>query len=365
MAPRKSSPAPPTPEACEHVLTKVRAAAVPTDARGLVKQLEPPFQLAARELTLVLNEFVTNGLLIRYPAMTAKGADRYWDRDLNAIGKAATLEALHQTELPVTAKDLAPQLRGPYKYAEKHLVPILQEAAADGQITRFPPKTAKGKLRYWHLGHEEYGRRMLLQLLQSKGPQTVAKLQASLKDLDQSQFDAVFQSLRAAGTLFVHPPVKSGAELFGLRPPAPEVYLKNVQTELTKAVAKLRNVRVPLDALRRAIVQISEAAGVPFSGTVIAAPPAETCVVNLLDLLRRLDSGTTRGTLVTARDLRQAAGLPKSTFDREVLNLARSGQVSLHKHDFPASLTESERDELIADGHGNFFIGLALRQSGV
>lgn len=365
MAPRKTPPFSPSPEAREHVVMRVRAAVEPAEARLLVKQLEPPFQMTAKDLTPILDDLVTSGVLIRYPGKTAKGADRYWDRDLNAIGRAAALEALRQTDLPVTAKDLAPRLKGPFRYSEKHLVPILEEAAADGQILRFLPKTAKGKARYWHHDLLEYGRRVAINTLQSKGPQTASKLKTALKELDKSQFDRVFQSLRETGILFVHPPVKSGVELFGLRPPTPEAYLKSVQTDLSQAVKKLREAHVPLEALRRAIVQIAEAAGVPFSAAATASDPDEAPVVDLIELMHQLHASASRGTLVSTRDLRRAASLPKATFDRAVLELARAGQVSLHKHDFPASLTESERDELIADGYGNFFIGLALRQSNI
>ena len=364
MVKQKNPSPPPTQEAREHVLVKARAAAGPIDARTLAKQLEPPFQLAVKDLTPVLDDFVGDGTLFRYPGKTAKGAARYWDRDLTAIARKAALAALERVDLPITAKDLALQMNGPFKFVEKELTPILEEAASHGQLHRFAPKSAKGKARYW--GHDllEYGRRSALRTLQSKGPLAAAKLQTFLKEVDKIQFDQVLRTLREAGSIFPHPPVKSGPELFGVRPPVPEVYLKIVLTELTKTVKKLRDASVPLEALRRAIVQIVEAAGISFSASATGAKDVETKSVDFMSLMRQLESGASRGALVGARDLRRAAGLPKATFDEAVFDLARAGQVSLHKHDYPASLTESERDELITDGHGHYYIGVALRQSG-
>jgi len=365
MAKSKSPPLPPTPEAREHILVKVRAAAEPVDARTLAKQVEAPFQFTAKELTPVLDDFTARGILIRYPGKTAKGADRYWDRDLNAIGRIAAIEALEQFELPVSAKEIAARVKGPFKFTEKDLTPILDAAVLDGRIHRFAPKTARGKTRYWCYDTLEFGCRLAVQTLNTKGPLTAAKLQAALKELDNVLFEQVFQSLRDAGTLFVHPPVKTGAELFGIRPPAPEAYLKNVQLELTKTVKKLRDAHVSPDVLRRAIVQLVESAGISFNTSKTGDHRVETSSVDLIGLMNRLESGAARGSLVSARDLRRAAGLPKTSFDQAVLDLARAGEVSLHKHDYPASLTDAERDELVTDGNGNYFVGVAVRQPAV
>ena len=62
--------------------------------------------------------------------------------------------------------------------------------------------------------------------------------------------------------------------------------------------------------------------------------------------------------------LRRAARLDKAHFDAAVLDLSRQGRVSLHRHDYPASLTPQERDELVTDGAGTYYVGLALRQTG-
>ena len=81
----------------------------------------------------------------------------------------------------------------------------------------------------------------------------------------------------------------------------------------------------------------------------------------LVRLMRQLDAGADRGALVTARVLRAAAGLPKRQFDELALQLSRAGRIVLHRHDFAGSLSAAERDELVTDGAGEYFVGMALR----
>ncbi len=79
--------------------------------------------------------------------------------------------------------------------------------------------------------------------------------------------------------------------------------------------------------------------------------------------MRRIEPGADRGALIGARDLRRAARLEKQAFDQAVLDLARQGRLSLHRHDYPASLSPAEREDLVADGAGAFYVGLALRRN--
>ena len=70
------------------------------------------------------------------------------------------------------------------------------------------------------------------------------------------------------------------------------------------------------------------------------------------------------GALVSLSDLRRslAAAIPdKPTFDRLVLRLAESERVALHHHDYPGGLSQEERDALVVDDRGNYYVGIALR----
>lgn len=67
------------------------------------------------------------------------------------------------------------------------------------------------------------------------------------------------------------------------------------------------------------------------------------------------------GALIPIRKLRGALRLPKERFDTAVLDLYMKDTLILHHHDYVGSLSDAERDELVLDRHGNYYIGVALR----
>ena len=76
-----------------------------------------------------------------------------------------------------------------------------------------------------------------------------------------------------------------------------------------------------------------------------------------------ISTGIDRGTLVALRDIRDVAMMSKVEFDTAIFALAQQGLISLHRHDFPKSLSQSERDEMVTDNQGNYYVGVAIRQS--
>ena len=288
--------------------------------------------------------------------------------------REAVLNAIRVTAEPVTASQIAKLLAPPHKLVEARVIPILEEYADAATLHRFPPKTARGKPRYWDRDIRDLGSLLVTAALAKKGPQSKADLRKAAKQLSDVEFHAVFQRLIELHSLFEHPPLpKKKSTLFGSRPPAPEAYLKDVGTQLTKVVAQLEAAAVPRDELRRALVQLVEATGISFGTTTtpstVATPPPDNREqpvheesVDLVSLMSRIEPAADNGALVTARNLRRAANLEKSEFDRAVLDLARQGRLTLHRHDFATSLTEAERDELVTDGAGTFYVGMALRR---
>lgn len=65
------------------------------------------------------------------------------------------------------------------------------------------------------------------------------------------------------------------------------------------------------------------------------------------------------GALLSVAVVRTEAALPKATFDRIALQLMRAGELVLHEHDFPASLSASTLEAMIQEGK-RAFIGMAL-----
>jgi quercetin dioxygenase-like cupin family protein len=94
----------------------------------------------------------------------------------------------------------------------------------------------------------------------------------------------------------------------------------------------------------------------------------------MLDAIRDLDPGAWRGALVSVQELRREfPRVSKQEFDASVLDLARQGVLSLHRHDYPASLSVAELAGLVHSPvndswstdrfPGAYFCGVAIRQS--
>ena len=267
---------------------------------------------------------------------------------------------------PVTARQLSGLLAGWFKIPELVLVPILDESVSNGSLHPFPAATAKGKPRYWDRDFVEYGQLQIEKTIQKKGPQPIAKLKTAAKGLSDSQFKQAFQNLISSQRVREHPPMgKSKTLKYGTAPPAVEPYLKDVGKQLSKIVEQLIGAGVDRGAITEAIGSWLSQSGLPLSGNRITSgvsPALAPVQLDLLMLMRQIEPGAERGALVASRELRRAANSDKADFDRAVLDLARQGRLMLHRHDHASGLSSSERDELVTDGAGTYYVGMALRR---
>jgi hypothetical protein len=67
---------------------------------------------------------------------------------------------------------------------------------------------------------------------------------------------------------------------------------------------------------------------------------------------------------VVIADVWRKSGLPKDRFDRAVLDLYRKGAIVLHRHDAPFVISEEQRNELLNDGEGRYYVGVSWTYSG-
>lgn len=358
--PKKSSlVSQPSAEARADVLAIVRRQAEPIALKAIAKLLPAAHHMSDADLQATVQEFRSTTELYEYPPKSATGPLRYWDRDTRQLAREAVSKRLSNWPEPIAAKELATRLGLPFKVSENDLTTILADFVTRGLLHEIPAATAKGKVRYWNQDRSEYFRTTVLQVLQAKGPLPEAKLQSALKGITPGEWQQVRETLRQSQKMFAHPPVgKKGKAAFGLRPPTAAPYLKEFAGPLTTIITTLTEAGVAADDIRRAIVEMVEAAGIPF-GMSRAAP--STAPERLIELMMTLEPGAARGTLIGVRDLRRAARWDKAAFDAAVLQLSRDGKLALHRHDFPSNLTPAERDDCVTDGSGNYYVGLALR----
>jgi hypothetical protein len=191
-------------------------------------------------------------------------------------------------------------------------------------------------------------------------------LKTAAKGLSETQFKQAFQTLLDAGRVREHPPIgNSRTSKYGSQPPECDPYLKDVTKSLGRIVRQLIEAGVDRDSLLKTIWVRLDEMGLQLpsnaSAPAAAAKLTETAI-DLPRLMRQIEPGADRGALVTSRELRRAAGIDKLPFDQLVLELARQGRLMLHRHDFASGLSPAERDELVTDGAGAYYVGMVLRR---
>lgn len=81
-----------------------------------------------------------------------------------------------------------------------------------------------------------------------------------------------------------------------------------------------------------------------------------------LSALRGLAAENPAGALLPIRQLREGLPFGKEQFDALALELSREGIVVMHHHHAPMTLSPEERNVLVADDRGTYYIGIALRR---
>ena len=348
------------------VFELIRESREPLAAKDIKKKLKLPISVTEEQITKLADSTVESGQLYQVSPKTKSSGIRYWDRKPEDIIEPLLLQFTKSADEPVGLNDVKKGVLLPFKLSDDELRAVLDVAVQQGELNHIPAKSAKNGPRYWSQDEVEFARRTIRGTLEQKGTQTAASLKKTIGWLTSDQANTLLKQLAESRGIFVQPPVGSSKTVsFGARPPVPGPYLKDVGKRLTAVVEKLRGADVADVELRRAIVEVIESSGVSLSGLQARVPvtsePPKSTNVDLVVLMKKLEPAAERGALVTARVLRQAANISKTAFDQLALALAREGRIVLHEHDFPSSLSESDRDLLISDGQGSYFVGMALR----
>lgn len=92
-----------------------------------------------------------------------------------------------------------------------------------------------------------------------------------------------------------------------------------------------------------------------------AEPTTKADQAKMLASLRTLELMKPGGLHSIGREWRRAVDLPKERFDRLALELARKGQIVLHHHDYPESLTDAERAAMVYDPQADtYYVGVGF-----
>jgi len=232
-----------------------------------------------------------------------------------------------------------------------------------------------GKLYLWRPGKTPYfclsePRKTALETILNAlaaGPLTEKELVASVrKRLPGYQVMDLKEHLSYSKQAYEYPKYGKVKIRYGLQPPEPGPYLGKAMQEITALQRLLAPFQISLEAIYGALGrelglarETGEPSKEPPKGEIVL-PDAEPL---LLRAITRLQPFGQRRALVSIRELRRSMGLAKSVFDRVVLSLALQGKVALHHHDFPSSLSPEERDELVRDEQGTYYVGIVPKES--
>ncbi|MBK8315082.1 MAG: hypothetical protein IPL01_14170 [Acidobacteria bacterium] len=269
------------------------------------------------------------------------------------IEHEVVMRALEQSPQPLTARQIRDMLAGPYRLSEDKLALLLEELSDSGKIHRFKSAGRIKQPRYWIRSIEEYARESILQILEQR-PHTqtelLKKLKARLSGMIEDKQKQILSALVKGAAVRQLPAMIGSRTLrYSTRPPDPGEYLNDAIAKIGRKLGLTRE-------------QILGSTGEKTRNS--SAGSQNELSEKLLTRMLQVKLAAAQGGLVPLSELWQSLqkeGWDKSSFDRLVLNLADNYRVSLHRHNFPASLTEEEKAGLVADDLGNYYVGIALR----
>jgi hypothetical protein len=295
------------------------------------------------------------------------------------------VKAIQRAEDPLIPSKIRQGLTGPYRLPDERLRLLLDELTAQGRVHRFDPSRKGGSPRYWTGDLEQYARQAMLRRL-SVRPMTSSELKralkATLRGLPDKRLDQIHGELQRDGAICELPKFP-GARVyrFSTRGPDPRDYVQDALQKIYKALAKAGVTRRQVDEAAQGLLlagtpftEVSANLGGPLATTgatgqarplTLSFPPDDEDLGQRILERMTLDSpAAANGALVSLSDLRRSMefqDLDKTAFDQAVLHLAGQGRVALHRHDFPASLSDEEKAEMVPDGRGGYYIGIAQR----
>jgi len=316
------------------------------------KEIAGSFRISSKDLSALLDEMTAAGEVFSWPQ------NKFWDRNPRTVLPDLILAFVAKSTI-ATASKIKTNLKLPLDMVEAALNELID----------------KGRLYLWQPGKAPYfcvsePRKTALETILNAlaaGPLTEKELVASVrKKLPGYQVMDLKEHLSYSKQVYEYPKYGKVKIRYGLQPPEPGPYLGKTVQDITAIQSLLAPFRISLETIHDALGrelglarETGEPSKAPPKGE-IASPDAEPL---LLKAMTRLQPFGQRRALVSIRELRHSVGLAKGVFDRVVLSLALQGKVALHHHDFPSSLSPEERDELVRDEQGIYYVGIVPKES--
>jgi hypothetical protein len=333
------------------VRTILRQSKMPKSVLQIRKELAGALRVSSKDLSALLDEMTARGEIFIWPQT------RFWDRNPRTTVPQLILELLAKSPVVASSK-----IKTALKLPLELIQPALKELVDAGRAHVWQP----GKMPYFTLLDPRNTALEIILKALTQGPLTEKELVGWVrKRLPGYQVRHLKEHISYLKEVQVHPRYGKVKTRYSLTPPEPGPYLGKAAQEIIAVQRLLAPFHVSLEAVHDAMGR--ELGLEPETKTSIRerlqgerlSRDAEPLI---LEGITRLQSpGQTRA-LVSIRELRRSMNLPKKDFDRAVLCLASRGKVALHHHDFPTSLSEAEREALVQDERGTYYVGIVPKE---
>jgi len=312
------------------------------------KELAGSFHISSKDLGALLDEMTTIGEIFSWPQK------KFWDRDPRTVLPDLILTFMAKSQV-ATASKIKTNLKLPLEMVQT----ALNELVDGGRLHLWQP----GKAPYFCLSEPRKTALETILTALAAGPLTEKELIAWVrKRLPGYQGNDLNEHLSYSKQVYEYPKYGKIKTKYGLKPPEPGPYLVKAIQEIATVQRLLAPFQISReaihDALGRELGLEPKTRGLAKDQSKAETAPHEAEAL-LLKTMTRLQPPGQRRALVSIRELRRSVELAKSVFDHIVLSLAIQGRVALHHHDFPSSLSPEERDELVRDEQGTYYVGIA------
>jgi hypothetical protein len=184
-------------------------------------------------------------------------------------------------------------------------------------------------------------------------PRTEAQLRKGVPPPAHPLLHQLLDEMIRSGRLFRHPKL-GRREIFGSTSPDPRPYLAPLLSDAIRKTVKKGFREEEVRAALRRLVRESGDADQPTT-----EDPGQIIRRTILELNPRAKDGA----LVYIPHVRVAVGtrLDKDAFDRMLLALLSQERVQLQAHPVPAQLTADEKQAMVPDGRGSYYMAVGLR----
>jgi hypothetical protein len=319
----------------------------PKSISQIRKELSGSFRVSSRDLGALLSDRTAAREIFSWPQK------KFWDRDPRIVLPDLILSFMTKSMVAAASK-IKTSLKLPLEMVET----ALNQLVDTGRLYLWQP----GKTPYFC--HSEPRKITLATILNALaiGPLTEKELIGRVrKKLPGYQIKDLKEHLFYSKQVYEYPKYGRVKTKYGLEPPEPGPYLGKAIQEMTAVQGLLAPFHISLEAIHDALgheLGLEHGTGEPSRERTKDEAASGDIEPILLKAITRLQPPGQRRALVSIRELRRSVGLAKSVFDRVVLSLALQGKVALHHHDFPSGLSPDERDELVRDEQGTYYVGI-------